>query len=90
MQVEKNIAVESGVGPPQSRSFASGGAKNKKDGVQTVPTKINTFRHLSHRLGLAQARDAVSILPLTALLQDLHPFETLQHVALSSERARSS
>ena len=39
---------------------------------------------------LAQARDALSIFPLPALLQDLEAFEALQNVTLGAERACSS
>jgi hypothetical protein len=36
-------------------------------------------------LGLAEALDTVTGLPLTSLLEQVHAFETLQHVAFDDQ-----
>ena len=42
------------------------------------------------RLGLAESRDAVAILPLTTLLEDFHALEALHDVALASKSGRGA
>jgi hypothetical protein len=39
------------------------------------------------RLGLAEALDAVALLPLAALLEEIHAFEALEDIALHDEAA---
>lgn len=56
----------------------------KKQAVANCLPEMKCNR-LDVRLGLAETLNAIAGFPLTALLEEVNPFETLQYVAFNDE-----
>jgi hypothetical protein len=69
----------------RSQKSESRSQKAELSGATTPSAPLPPPQRLNLRLGLAQTRDAVAILPLTAFLEDFDALKALHDVAFTAQ-----